>query len=146
MWIVARIKKVRRTHSRLTVKEAQKLAKQPGKHCDGLGLYLQVTTGLVPSWTFRFGLGDAKGERWMGLGPLHTVSLAEARQKALECRKMVLEGIDPIEARRAKRAALRLADAKAISFRECAEKYITAYQAGWRNPKHAAQWPATLAT
>jgi hypothetical protein len=39
----------------------------------------------------------------MGLGAIHTVSLAEARQKALECRKARLDGRDPIMARRAER-------------------------------------------
>ena len=39
----------------------------------------------------------------------------------------------------------RLDAAKAMSFRRCAEAYIATHQAGWRNPKHAAQWPSTLA-
>ena len=33
-----------------------------------------------------------------------------------------------------------------ITFRQCAKKYIEAHQSGWSNPKHAAQWQATLAT
>jgi integrase len=115
-------------------------------HCDGGGLYLQVTRAGVPSWVFRFRSAGRQGDRYHGLGPLHTVSLAEARQKALECRKLVLDDIDPIEARRAKRAALRLDAAKVMSFKACAEAYIRAHEAGWRNPKHAAQWPATLGT
>ena len=133
---------MRRTLSRLTVKAVQSLTKRPGMHCDGGGLYLQVTKAGVASWTFRFLPPGAKGERHMGLGPLHTVCLAEARQKALECRKLLLEDQDPIEVRRVRRIAIRLATAKAMTFRECAEKYIAAHQAGWRNPKHAAQWPA----
>jgi integrase len=135
---------VRRTLSRLTVKAVQSLAKKPGMHCDGGGLYLQVTPAWVASWTFRFRPVGAKAERYMGLGPLHTVSLAEARQRALECRKLLLDDQDPIEVRRARRATIRLAAAKAVTFAECAEKFIAAHRAGWRNPKHAAQWPATL--
>jgi integrase len=84
--------------------------------------------------------------REMGLGPLHTVSLSEARSKARECRKIRLEGADPIEARNAKRAEARLAAATAMTFQACAEAYIAAHRAGWKNPKHAAQWPSTLAT
>ena len=136
---------MRRTLSRLTVKAVQSLAKKPGMHCDGGGLYLQVTRDAVASWTFRFRPAGAKAERYMGLGPLHTVTLAEARQKALEQRKLLLDDLDPIEVRRARRATIRLAAAKAVTFAECAEKFIAAHQAGWRNPKHAAQWPATLA-
>jgi len=82
----------------------------------------------------------------MGLGPAHTITLAEARDRARECRKLRLDGIDPIEARRAERAQAKLDAAKAVTFAECADAYITAHKAGWRNPKHAAQWPATLAT
>ena len=81
----------------------------------------------------------------MGLGATHTVSLAEARQKALECRKARLDGHDPIEARKAERMKAKLNTAKAMSFEACAERYIAAYKAGWKNDKHAAQWPATLA-
>ncbi len=82
----------------------------------------------------------------MGLGPLHTVKLAEARESAREARKLVLEGIDPIEARNAKRAEARLAAATAMTFEQCAEAYIAAHKAGWKNSKHAAQWPSTLKT
>src|SRR5262249_45414120 len=53
---------------------------------------------------------------------------------------------DPIAARRAERARKRLEAAKAITFKQCAETYIAAHCAGWRNKKHAAQWTATLKT
>jgi integrase len=82
----------------------------------------------------------------MGLGPLHIVSLAEARERAREARRLRHEGTDPIEARKAKQAEDRLAAAAAMTFQECAERYIEAHQAGWKNPKHAKQWPSTLET
>jgi hypothetical protein len=50
--------------------------------------------------------------REMGLGPLHTVTLAEARQKAMQCRKMRLDGLDPIDERRASRAASHVSAAR----------------------------------
>ena len=69
-------------------------------------------------------LGIAQG-RWQtpsnGLGPAHTVSLADAREKAQECRKLRLEGQDPIEVRRAERSAAQLDAARAITFKSCAE-------------------------
>lgn len=114
-----------------------------GMHADGGGLYLQVKGG-ARTWVFRFMLH--RRARDMGLGPLHTVSLAEARDKARECRKLLLEGIDPIEARKARQAEQRLAEATAMTFRECAEAYIAAHEASWKNPKHAKQWPSTLET
>jgi integrase len=57
-----------------------------------------------------------------------------------------MRGIDPIAARRAERARQRLDAAKAVSFKQCAEAYISSHRAGWRNSKHAGQWGATLAT
>jgi len=82
----------------------------------------------------------------MGLGPLHTVSLAEARNDALQCRKLLRDGIDPIEAQKAKRARSLIEIATAMSFKECAEAYMSAHSAGWRNVKHIAQWRNTLST
>jgi integrase len=117
---------------------------KPGMHADGGGLYLQVTASGAKSWIFRFMLHGRARE--MGLGPLHTISLAEARERARECRKLRLDGIDPVEARKAKRAEERLAAATAMTFEQCAARYIAAHRAGWRNPKHAAQWPSTLKT
>ena len=82
----------------------------------------------------------------MGLGPLALYGLQEARAKALDARRKRHEGIDPIEARRAERARQRLDAAKAVTFKQCAEAYISAHRAGWRNGKHAGQWGATLST
>jgi integrase len=82
----------------------------------------------------------------MGLGSLTTVSLAKAREFAGECRRIRLQGIDPIDHRNGVRAAARLDAAKAITFDECRGAYIAAHKAGWRNAKHRAQWANTLAT
>ena len=119
-------------------------SKKRGYYGDGGGLYLLVGPNGAKSWVFRF---RKEGKlREMGLGPLHTIGLAEARQKAQDCRRKRLDGIDPIEAKRAALATARLDDAKTMTFRQCAESYIKAHRAGWRNPKHAEQWPSTLAT
>ena len=128
-----------RTTNRLTARGAAAITK-PGFHADGGGLYLQVAPGGGRSWVFRF---QRQGRaRWMGLGPVDLVSLQEARQKALDARKLVHEGKDPIDTRR----AARQADVGAVRFKEAAERYIEAHKAGWRNEKHAAQWTATLKT
>jgi integrase len=82
--------------------------------------------------------------RWMGLGPLSLYGLAEARTRALDARRKQHDGIDPIEARRTERTRQRLAAAKAITFTQCAENYITSHRAGWRNAKHRYQWNQTL--
>jgi integrase len=80
----------------------------------------------------------------MGLGPVELVSLAEARNAATEGRKLLLNRIDPIEHRKEERARQHLEDAHAKTFAECAEGYIDAHSAGWKNKKHAAQWRSTL--
>ena len=116
--------------------------KKPGYYGDGGGLWLQVSGAGTKSWIFRFTLHGRARE--MGLGPLHTISLADAREAAHYCRKVLLEGIDPIEDRRDKKAAARLDGTKAMTFDACAETYMTAHEAGWRNAKHAGQWRSTL--
>jgi integrase len=116
--------------------------KKPGMHGDGGGLWLHVGPTLGSSWIYRFMLDGRARE--MGLGPTHTIGLAEARDRAKAARLLVLDGKDPLDAREAERQQRRLEAAKAMTFRQCAEAYIAAHKAGWRNPKHAAQWPATL--
>src|SRR5437870_1426206 len=106
-----------RTTGRLTALKVQR-AKRPGMYADGGGLYLQVTEGGA-SWLYRYMLAGRARE--MGLGPLALFGLSEARSKALEARRLRHEGIDPIEARRAIRAQARLDNAKAITFKQCAE-------------------------
>ncbi|MBN8501955.1 MAG: integrase arm-type DNA-binding domain-containing protein [Sphingomonadales bacterium] len=123
----------------LTAVGVKNIAK-PGLHGDGGGLYLQVGPTGAKSWIFRF---MQKGRaRAMGLGPLHTVTLAEARGAALECRKELLEGRDPIELRKEKRSAPE--GSGMPTFMSCAEAYIAAHESGWRNEKHIAQWKASL--
>jgi integrase len=132
-----------RAMGRLTALKVDK-AKKPGMYADGGGLYLRVTTEGARNWVLRYMLD--RRPRWMGLGPLALYGLQETREKALDARRKRHEGIDPIDARRAERARQRLDAAKAIAFKQCAEAYIAAHRAGWRNGKHAAQWGATLST
>jgi integrase len=126
---------------RLTAREVVALAKKPGLYADGGGLYLQVTdTGA--SWVYRFMLNGRA--RTMGLGPLALYSLAEARAKAQDARRLRHEGIDPIEARRASKAATAIAGAAAMTFNQCREAYIKAHRAEWRSAVHSQQWEASL--
>lgn len=131
----------RRQKDRLSARTVTN-TRTPGYHADGGGLYLQVSPSGTKSWVFRYTLAGKARE--MGLGPEHTVRLAEARQRAAACRLLLVDGIDPIEARNAKRAGDALNAARSITFSECAEAYIKAHRAGWRNAKHAAQWVTTL--
>lgn len=116
----------------------------PGYHADGGGLYLQVSPKGTKSWIFRFKLHGRPRE--MGLGSLNALGLADARLKAAECRRQLLDGVDPIEARKAARTQDKLDAAKAMTFTECATAYISAHKLGWKNAKHASQWENTIAT
>lgn len=116
----------------------------PGYYPDGAGLYLQVSGGGARSWIYRFTLNGRT--RDMGLGSATTFSLAEARQAALEARKLRAAGIDPIEARKSLRVQRRAMGARIVTFREEAEAYIEAHRPGWKNAKHAEQWRSTLET
>jgi len=85
-------------------------AKRRGYYGDGGGLFLQVSASGSKSWVFRF--KEAGRLREMGLGPLHTIGLADARQRAQDCRKLRLDGKDPIEARRSERMNAKVRDAQ----------------------------------
>jgi len=78
---------------------------EPGMYGDGNGLYLLVGPTGAKSWVYRFQLRGRR--RDMGLGPVALITLAEARAKAHDCRRMVYEGRDPIEARRGEEARQR---------------------------------------
>ena len=110
----------------------------PGYYPDGNGLYLQVSAAGTKSWIFRFTRQGRSRE--MGLGSLATVTLAEARQAALQQRKVLAGGQDPIEARRSAQAL-----AHGITFGECATAYIAAHRPGWKSEKHTNQWTTSLA-
>jgi integrase len=114
---------------------------------DGGNLYLQCVVGkdggISRSWVFRFGLDGKRRE--MGVGPTHTVSLAEARDKARSLRQQLLDGIDPLEARETARRARIAEAAKAMTFRQCAEAYIKLHGGGWGR-EHSRQWDASLRT
>jgi integrase len=119
-----------------------KNATRRGYYSDGGGLYLQVGASGSKSWVFRYKVGGKLYE--MGLGPLHTVGLAEARTRARQCREHRLDGLDPLAVRNAARMQAKLDAAKAMTFAACAEGYISAHRGAWHNDKHAAQWPSTL--
>ena len=108
------------------------------------GFFLQVARNGSRSWLFRYTLNGKT--RHMGLGSLAVISLADARTAAIECRRLCHAGVDPIEHRKASRTEARLATARAMTFDDCANRYMAAHAVGWRNSKHRAQWVATLRT
>jgi integrase len=142
---------VRRTEI-LTDAEVRNAKPDKGKFVkrllDGAGLYLQATKsaiGVNRNWIFRY---ELDGERHdMGLGPLHTVGLSEARRRASELRLQILDGIDPMQERadlKAERLARKAERIKATTFKECAEQYYKKHHTTWTNEKHRKQWLSTM--
>jgi integrase len=119
-----------------------KNANKPGLYGDGAGLWLTVGPTGGKSWLLRYMLNGRARE--MGLGPLHTIGLAEARERARACRHQLLDGIDPLDAKKKEKARRAAEIAAAITFKQAAESYIKAHRAAWRNAKHAWQWEQTL--
>jgi integrase len=117
--------------------------KHDGLHMVGVvpGLALQVKQGSR-SWVLRAMVGGKR--RDMGLGPYPDVALAKAREKARAAREQIRSGVDPIAQQQARRT-LQVAAAGALTFKQCAEKYIAAHRAAWKSAKHAQQWQNTLA-
>ena len=119
-------------------------ATEIGYHRCDRGLYLQVAGSGTKSWLFRYKSPVTAKQREMGLGSLNLVPLAAARDIAVECRRQVLSGLDPLEERgRIKRVRL-LEQARSITFQEAAEQCIASKKPEWKNAKHAQQWTNTL--
>ena len=128
---------------KLTQLQVDKL-KAEGIYSDGAGLSLKVTKYGSKSWVYRYML--AGKAHWMGLGSYPDVSLADAREKAAELRKLTRQNIDPLAEKRKEVSIVRAAIAKFIDFDKAAEQYIDAQKSGWKNAKHAEQWTNTLKT
>lgn len=110
---------------------------KPGKHPDGLGLYLDVDDKGNRRWVYRYSVGArlANKRTELGLGSARDVTLAEAREKAAACRAALRRGDDPRAARH---------PAKVETFGGVADDLISSMATGWKNPKHRDQWAMTL--
>lgn len=120
--------------AKLTAKAVEKM-KQPGRYADGGGLYLHVRPEGSKAWVLRVVVNGRR--RDFGLGSIDLLSLAEAREKALEGRKLAKEGIDPAIHWKRERSEVP-------TFERAALDYHASIKAGWKNEKHAAQWISTL--
>jgi integrase len=110
---------------------------------DGGGLWL-VKKGQGRYWILDYRIAGRRRE--IGLGPLHSVGLAEARHKAEAARGLVRQGIDPIEHRAVETIEVARLAANVKTFGQYADEYIdAAVKAGrWRGAKTEAGWRNTL--
>ncbi|MCY3845362.1 MAG: integrase arm-type DNA-binding domain-containing protein [Acidobacteria bacterium] len=105
-----------------------------GRHADGNGLYLYVQRTGTRSWIQRLVNRGRKHE--LGLGSVHLVSLAEARDQALANRKLARAGGDPLADKRRTQGM--------PTFAEAAATVVEQKRAGWRSPRQAADWFQSL--
>jgi integrase len=126
-----------RTTNRLTARQVETIV-EPGRHADGRGLYLNVRNGLSRQWLFRF--------RWQGklkemsLGAYPMVSLKEARDRAIDAKRLAASGVNPLGAKRdakSKAAAIPLFGAYATAL-------LDRIETGFKTAKHRRQWRQTL--
>ena len=128
----------------LTAKRVAKLlrAGKRGRHFDGHGLNLIITGKGTGNWQRRYEL-HGKGH-WMGLGSTHARTLAEARLRNREVSQQLEDGVDPLAARSAAKAALLATAATKLTFKEAAERLVAQRDAGWSSAQHASEYIGTL--
>lgn len=108
------------------------------------GLYMQVTPNSGRSWVLRVKVGALR--RDIGLGGYPGVTLSRAREKAREARDKIERGIDPVEERKAVKAALVAAQRRGLTFADAVDKCLAGKLDAFKSPKHRQQWENTLAT
>ena len=125
-----------RARNKLSARQVASLTK-PGVYSDGGGLYLRVRTS-GRSW---FYIGTLDGKRIeLGLGSAMDISLAKARERAGAIREMLIDGIDPRDAR----AKAKIAKKPKVTFGKFAMELVADIEDGFKNPKHRQQWRNTL--
>jgi len=134
----------------LTALEVKRLA-HPGGNRNVLvsvggvpGLHMQLTPNGGRTWVLRVTVGMLR--RDIGLGGFPGVTLAQARDKAREMRDKIERGIDPVEERKAIKAALVAAQRRGLTFKDAVDRALAAKLDAFKNPKHRQQWENTLAT
>ncbi|MCZ8547631.1 tyrosine-type recombinase/integrase [Mesorhizobium qingshengii] len=103
---------------------------------DGGGLWL-MPRGEKQYWVFIYQRHGRRRE--MGLGPLEAVSLADARDKADEVRKILHAGRDPF-----REASFRQVDNRVPTFGDYADEYIKDHASQWRGGKTEIGWKSSL--
>ncbi|WP_343684119.1 integrase arm-type DNA-binding domain-containing protein [Asticcacaulis sp.] len=129
----------RRVSKRLTAIGIKNLSK-PGLHADGDGLYVRVARSGAKTWVFIFQWQKCRKE--MGLGSVRDMDLKVAREHAIDLRRLVQAGRNPI----IERKVGRVAQVNMPSFKAYAFAYIDKMEGQWRNAKHRAQWRSTIET
>jgi integrase len=111
---------------------AEWLMREPGKHCDGGGLYLEVAAPGQASWMYRH------KNRWGSLGSANGYSIRQAREKAAKLWQAARRGEDPFVLLATLRAPKVPEKPKGKTFAEAMAKYIAAKSPSW-SPSNRAR-------
>ncbi len=127
----------------LTAIEVKRLNKA-GRHAVGTisGLLMVVKDTGAKSWIIRTMVGDKR--KSIGLGPYPEVSLSIAHEKARAVKELIRNGIDPIEERRVRKAALKKQTMQTISFSEAARECHKKKALEFTNAKHINDWISSI--
>lgn len=106
------------------------------------GLLMQITPNDARSWVLRATVGTKR--RDIGLGSFPDVTLAQARERAREAKELIWQGIDPVEQRKATRAALEAAQARNITFAQAFERYAAEKVKEFSTDRYRKQWRRTV--
>jgi integrase len=117
---------------------------EPGRYAVGHGVYLQISTPWkTRAWVFRY-MRDGKAHH-MGLGSAEYITLAQAREKGYALRQqLILNGVDPLEAKRGAATARATASVRQKTFRQITLAYIEAHEDQWRGTGSRQQWMQSL--
>jgi integrase len=110
---------------------------KPGDHCLGHNLYVAVSKSGAKSYFVRY--RRAGKRRDMGLGSARLISLDDARQAALNIRKLLAKGGDPITERQHRRLQARVAAASLVTWDRCVTDYVKNKSEGWA-PGYKKRW------
>jgi integrase len=124
-----------------TAREIARLTER-GRYACGHGLYLQISEWGTRSWIFRYRRGGRA--RHAGLGSCTYVTLAEARERAFEYRRLLARGGDPLDEKRGAKLEQQRAEARSKTFEQVAREYIAAHEGTWRGDGSRQQWTASL--
>jgi integrase len=111
---------------------------KPGRHSDGDGLHLVVSETGRKKWVLRYQVRGVRKDK--GLGAYPAIGLKDVRERAIEARKLIARGVDPIEADRAAKKASK----PVPTFREMAKLVIEDAQSKSVNTKVRYQWERHL--
>jgi integrase len=105
---------------------------KPYKVSDGEGMFLYITPSGAKVWRMAFRFAGKQKELVIGSYP--EIGLAVARQKRLEARTLIANGVDPTVAKQEKKLAL-VAAANAKTFGEWCDEWLDKERAGGNSGK-----------